>query len=147
MSAMKHRELGKQVLIALGIAFVSVSGARAEDLPRATIAMLDSLKIEHSIMDGIDEEMRVPDAWIAAAKKEGKLRLTGSRDAKQFTEMVKPFRERYPFIEFDYSRVSYSNRVMSILVSFKQGRVTTDVITGLGGSVAQCAMACKIAGI
>lgn len=137
MPAVKHHGIGKELLSILGFALVSASIAQAEDLPKSTTAMLDSLKIEHSIMTGIDEEMRVPDAWISGAKKEGKLRLTGSRDAKQFTEMVKPFRERYPFVDFDYSRVSYNNRVMSILVSFKQGRVTTDVITGLGGSVAQ----------
>lgn len=111
--------------------------AWADNLPKSSIEMLDSLKIEHSILNGIDEELKVPQAWIDGAKKEGKLRLTGSRDAKQFTDMMKPFKERYPGIDFDYSRVSYGNRVVQILVSFRQGRVTTDVITGLGGSVAQ----------
>jgi len=130
----------RRVLVALlaPIGFVAAGlSATADTLPKSTTAMLDSLKVEHSILDGVDAEMKVPDAWLAAAKKESKLRITGSRDAKQFTEMVKPFRERYPFIDFDYSRVSYGNRVVQILVSYQQGRVTTDVITGLGGSVAQ----------
>lgn len=137
MSNLTYRRLWTP-LIAAGIAIAGAPFAAAADtLPKATEAMLDKIKVERSIMSGIDDEMQVPDAWIAAAKKEGKLRLTGSRDAKQFVAMVKPFQERYPFIEFDYSRVSYNNRVMSILVSFKQGRVNTDVITGLGGSIAQ----------
>ena len=131
-----HRAVAP-LIAAAAFGWLCLSPALADNLPKATIAMLDSLKVEHSIMDGIDQELKVPEGWIAAAKKEGKLRLTGSRDAKQFEKMIKPFQERYPFIDFDYSRVSYSHRVMSILVSFKQGRVTTDVITGLGGSVAQ----------
>lgn len=135
MSAVKFRPIAVALLASAAFAFACQ--AHAETLPKETIAMLDSLKIEHEIMAGTDEEMKVPDAWIAGAKKEGKLRLTGSRDAKQFVEMVKPFKERYPFIDMDYSRVSYGNRVVGILVAFKQGRVTTDVITGLGGSVAQ----------
>ncbi len=135
MSAVKFRPIAVALLASAAFAFACQ--AQAETLPKETIAMLDSLKIEHEIMAGTDEEMKVPDAWIAGAKKEGKLRLTGSRDAKQFVEMVKPFKERYPFIDMDYSRVSYGNRVVGILVAFKQGRVTTDVITGLGGSVAQ----------
>lgn len=137
MSSVNLGQVMAPLLASAALASLGLSSAWAETLPQSTIAMLDSLKIEHAIMAGTDEEMKVPDAWIAGAKKEGKLRLTGSRDAKQFTEMVKPFRERYPFVDFDYSRVSYNNRVMSILVSFRQGRVTTDVITGLGGSIAQ----------
>ncbi len=137
MPIVNLRQTTAAALLATALVSLQIPAALADNLPKASIAMLDSLKIEHSILDGIDEEMKVPDAWVAAAKKEGKLRLTGSRDVKQFEKMIKPFQERYPFIDFDYSRVSYSHRVMSILVSFKQGRVTTDVITGLGGSIAQ----------
>ena len=137
MPSVMLRQVMSSLCATAAMASLGLATAWADNLPPSAIAMLDSLKIEHEIMVGTDAEMQVPDAWIAGAKKEGKLRLTGSRDAKQFTDMVKPFRERYPFIDFDYSRVSYNNRVMSILVSFRQGRVTTDVITGMGGSVAQ----------
>lgn len=135
MSVVKCRQAAFVLLAS--VTFAWAFQAQADTLPKSTIAMLDSLKIEQEILAGTDEEMKVPDAWIAGAKKESKLRLIGSRDAKQFTEMVKPFRERYPFIEMDYSRTSYGNRVIGILTAFKQGRVTSDVITGLGGSVAQ----------
>jgi iron(III) transport system substrate-binding protein len=135
MSVVKYRQAAFVLLAS--VTFAWAFQAQADTLPKSTIAMLDSLKIEQEILAGTDEEMKVPDAWIAGAKKESKLRLIGSRDAKQFTEMVKPFRERYPFIEMDYSRTSYGNRVIGILTAFKQGRVTSDVITGLGGSVAQ----------
>ena len=60
------------------------SPAQADNLPKTSIEMLDSLKIEHSILNGVDEELKVPEAWIAGAKKEGKLRLgnlTGFRPA------------------------------------------------------------------
>ena len=137
MSGLTIRGAGATAMLGCALAAPFAWQASAQTLPKSTVEMLDSLKIEPSIMSGLDDELKIPETWIAGAKKEGKLRLTGSRDAKQFTEMVKPFRERYPWIDFDYSRVAYGNRVVQILVSFRQGRVTTDVITGLGGSVAQ----------
>lgn len=137
MPIVKMRRATAVLLAAGALVSLQASAVLADNLPKSSIEMLDSLKVEHSVLNGVDAELKVPEAWIAGAKKEGKLRLTGSRDVKQFNEMVKPFKERYPGIEFDYSRVSYGNRVVQILVSFRQGRVTTDVITGLGGSVAQ----------
>jgi ABC-type Fe3+ transport system substrate-binding protein len=111
--------------------------AVSADLPKATQAMLQEMGADPSILEGIESEMTVPKAWIEAAQKERKIRVSGSRDVKEFNESIKPFKERYPFINFEYTRVSYNNRVMSILVAYQRGRVITDVMTGFGGSVAQ----------
>jgi len=46
-----------------------------------------------------------------------------------------PFKERYPFVEVDYSRASYEDRVIKTVVAFRQRRYVTNVITGVGGSV------------
>src|SRR5690348_8637897 len=126
------------VAIAAGLAFAFAGRpATATDLPKSTLAMLQAIGAEPSLLDGVDDELKVPAGWIEAAKKERKIRVSGSRDVKEFKESVKPFKERYPFIDFDYTRVSYSNRVVSILVAYQQGRVITDVMTGFGGNVAQ----------
>lgn len=133
-----RRLLAGGMVIAVGLIAALGFGrpAGAADLPKATLAMLQKIGADPSILDGTEAEMVVPAAWIEAAKKERKVRVSGSRDAKEFNESVKPFKERYPFINFEYTRVSYNNRVMSILLAYQRGRVITDVMTGFGGSVA-----------
>lgn len=108
--------------------------ARADDLPKATQAVLKSLHMGPEILSGLDKELKVPPAWIAGAKKEGKLKISGSWDPTQFRHYILPFKERYPFIDFDYARGSFNTRSTSVLVAFQQGRVTADVLTGFGGS-------------
>jgi iron(III) transport system substrate-binding protein len=108
---------------------------RAADLPKATLDMLKAIGEDASFLAGTEGEMTVPAGWIEAAKKERKIRVYGSRDNAEFEKSIKPFKERYPFITFDYTRASYNNRAMSILVAAQGGRVLTDVMTGFGGSV------------
>ena len=111
--------------------------ARAADLPKSTLDMLKALDADPSLLAGTEGEMTVPEAWIEAAKKEKKIRVYGSRDNDEFAKSVRPFRERYPFITIDYTRASYGNRAMNILVAAQAGRILTDVMTGFGGSVGQ----------
>ena len=109
----------------------------AADLPKATLDMLQAIGETPALLAGTESEMVVPNAWLEAAKKERKIRVSGSRDNKEFELSVRPFKERYPFITFDYTRASYTNRAMSILVAAQGGRIVTDVMTGFGGSVGQ----------
>ena len=110
---------------------------QAADLPKATLDMLQAIGETPALLAGSESEMTAPTAWVEAAKKERKIRVSGSRDNKEFELSVKPFKERYPFITFDYTRASYTNRAMSILVAAQGGRIVTDVMTGFGGSVGQ----------
>ncbi|MGH7831428.1 MAG: ABC transporter substrate-binding protein, partial [Candidatus Binatia bacterium] len=78
--------------------------------------------------------LQVPQAWINGAKKEGKLRVFSTFDPPQAEVLFRPFKERYPFIATEYSRASHEDRAVRTLVAFKNKRVVTDILTGLGGS-------------
>ncbi|MCZ6742130.1 MAG: hypothetical protein O7D27_08240, partial [Alphaproteobacteria bacterium] len=62
----------------------------AAELPAATLQMLAKLKLSPDILKGLDQELKIPAAWVAGAKKEGPLKLGGTWDAEQFENMVKP---------------------------------------------------------
>ena len=106
--------------------------AAGAELPAATVKMLAKLKLSPAILKGLDQEMKVPAAWVAGAKKEGPLKLGGTWDAEQFAEMVKPLLERYPFIKIKYARATSHDRVNKPLIAFRTGRIITDVISGVG---------------
>lgn len=125
------------VLAAVILAFAPLYAVHAAELPKATQDMLRSLKMEPDILSGLDAELKVPPAWISGAKKEGKLKISGSWDPPQFAHYILPFKERYPYIKIDYSRGSFNTRSISLLVAFQQGRVIADVLTGFGGSFGQ----------
>jgi ABC-type Fe3+ transport system substrate-binding protein len=110
---------------------------QAADLPKATLDMLKAIDVEPSLLNGTESEMVVPQSWIDGAKKEKKIRIIGSRDTAEFEKSVRPFKERYPFLTFEYTRASYGTRALNILVGAQGGRVPTDVMTGFGGSVGQ----------
>lgn len=112
------------------------SAALAEPLPKASQANLAQLHLEAAILDGIDQELAVPPGWIDGAKKEGKLKIAGSWDPDQFTKIVAPFRERFPFVQAEYSRAAYTTRAIANLTASRAGRVLTDVMTGFGGGSA-----------
>lgn len=110
------------------------SVGRADELPKATQDILQSLQMRPDILSGLDAELKVPAVWINGARKEAKLKISGSWDPPQFAHYVLPFKERYPYIKIDYSRGSFNTRSISLLVAFQQGRVIADVLTGFGGS-------------
>lgn len=107
----------------------------AADLPAATKKILSDLKLDESILSGIDQELTVPDAWISGAKKEGTFRITGSWDVNQFSAMSIPFIARYPFIKPVYSRGSFNDRALRPLIAFKEGRYIADIVSGIGGAM------------
>lgn len=112
---------------------VSVA-ADAAELPKETQVFLKEMSLDQAFMDGIDDELKVPDQWIAAAKKEQELTVLATWDPDQFSRMVKPFNERYPFIKINYSRASSHERKIKTLLAFKEGRFLTDILSGVGGS-------------
>lgn len=133
---MPSLSIRRAAALAVAAAALLPGGAGAAELPSKTQQMLKDLKLESSILNGLDKELAVPQAWMDSAKKEeGSIRVVMSGfEPDVFDKFVAPFKERYPFIDFSSDRESYNARVIKILVSFKEGRVTTDVVTNITGS-------------
>jgi len=110
------------------------TSAFAATLPKSTEEMLKKLKLDASVLSNIDKELEVPKAWLDGARKEGKLRIYHTVDPPQAEVMFRPFKERFPFISIEYSRASHEDRAIRTLVAFKNKRIVTDILTGLGGS-------------
>lgn len=113
---------------------LAASALNAADLPKATQETLKKLKLTPDVMAGLDEELKVPQEWLDGARKEGMLRILGTWDPKQFTQLNQAFRERFPAIKVDYSRAAFTGRALRALIAFKEGRYVTDILTGFGGS-------------
>lgn len=122
----------KTFIFALAATAISAGDAKAADLPAATKAILKELKLAPSVLGDIDRALDVPKAMLDGARKEGSVKVGSSIDAERFFEMVKPFRERYPFIKISYARGNRYTRVIKPLIGLQAGRVTTDVIAALG---------------
>ena len=126
-----YKALVGTVLVVGGTAFgFAVSAA---ELPKATQKILAGLKLDASVLKGLDAELKVPAGWIEKARKAGEVKIYGTMDHEQFEGATAPFRERYPFIKLTYSRPKRNDRAMKPLIALKTGRYITDVVTGLGG--------------
>lgn len=123
------------------IALVSGVPSFAADLPAETRKILSDLKLDESVLSGLDRELTVPKAWIDGAKKEGTFRITGSWDPNQFTEMAKPFVARYPFVKPVYLRGSFNDRALRPIIAYSEGRYITDIVSGIGGAMPRYAEA------
>jgi len=121
-------------LLALALLLFAFPAAAA-DLPAASQALLRALDMPSSMLDGVDAELAVPQAWLDGAKREGKLRINGTWEPKEEDQVLKPFSERYPFLQVTYSRASRQDRSLRPLVALKEGRILVDVISGLGSTM------------
>lgn len=111
--------------------------APAQDIPPAARKIVAALKLVPDLMSGWEAEQKVPAAWIAGARREGELKINGSWSPREFDAMAAPFKERYPFVNIVYSRGSNSTRVRVPLIAYKEGRIVTDIITGIDSSINQ----------
>src|SRR4051812_13110831 len=84
--------------------------AHAEELPQATHAALKQVKLDPSIMAGLDEELNVPKEWLERAKAEGPAKVLGTWDPQQFQKLEPVFRARYPGVKINYARSSRYDR-------------------------------------
>jgi ABC-type Fe3+ transport system substrate-binding protein len=125
----------RRLIAACGLAALLGGSAAIADVPPTTQATLQKLGLSAAVLDGVDQELAVPQAWIDGAKAEGKLRIYGTWEPKEQDAVLKPFRERYPFITATYSRATRTERAIRPLVALKEGRVLVDVIDGLGNNI------------
>jgi len=121
------------LVLGLGV-LVSAPIAHAADLPKATQKILKELKVDASVLVGLDKELAVPKAWIDAARKEGQVRLSSTFSYQRFPKVIAAFKERYPFIKVNYSRGSFQQRVTSLIIAYKQNHIPADVVTSFGGA-------------
>ena len=63
---------------ALLIGALAISPAVADDLPKSTVKMMQEKKLDLKLLDGLDKELAMPQAWIDGAKKEKVLRVGGT---------------------------------------------------------------------
>lgn len=120
--------------IALMAAALSASGARCAELPAGTEAALKSLKLEPSILSGLDRELKIPADWLARARKEPPPHIVGTWDPKQFKKIEAVFHARYPDVQINYSRGSRYDRAIGTLVALKEGRYIADAIVSFNRS-------------
>ena len=116
-------------LLALSLPVASFAD---ELLPQATQKIMKDKNLDLKLLNGLDQELQMPQAWIDGAKQEKVLRVGGTWDPPQFDAFARPFRERYPYIALRYSRGTRFDRVTKPLVAYKAGRSIIDVITGIG---------------
>jgi iron(III) transport system substrate-binding protein len=118
----------------LVVTSVWVFSASAPQLPKATQEDLKKVKLDPSILSNIDAELKVPQSWIDGAKKERHLRIYSTFDPPQADQLLRAFKERYPFIAIEYNRASHEDRAIRTLIAYKNKKSVTDILTGLGGS-------------
>jgi iron(III) transport system substrate-binding protein len=124
---------------ALALTAILGNGAGAADLPKATQKAMAKLKVDASLLNGLDAELNVPKAWIEGAKKEDEVVILGTWDDRQFRALSAPFVERYPSIKLRYSRAGTSARGMKVLIALREGRVLADVTTSIADATFQFA--------
>jgi ABC-type Fe3+ transport system substrate-binding protein len=113
------------------------AGADAADLPKTTQKVLTELKVDPALMNGLDEELKLPQAWLDNAAKEAEVIVLGTWPDKQFRVMTEPFAERYPFIKLKYDRGAGQSRGMKVVIALAEGRVIADVLTSIADAYIQ----------
>ena len=116
---------------ALALALTTGSTVHAATLPDATRKAVADLKLDPAVMDGLDEELAVPQAWVEDAVKEKEAVILGTWDDNQFRAMTAPFRERYPSITLNFRRAVTAERGTKVLVALGEGRVIADVLISI----------------
>lgn len=135
---MGHVRLAKWAIVAAALILpqaVIAGFASADSLTDESRAMLKAVKLDDSILNGLDKELELPAGWLAAAEKEGAVSIYTTMTPKDWAKVDKVFASRYPKIKVTHSEVrTTTQRTLRPLVAFKEGRSLVDVITGLSGN-------------
>jgi iron(III) transport system substrate-binding protein len=122
------------LLFVLSLAQVSYSAP----LPKATQELLKKFKLDPSVLADIDKELEVPKDWLEKAKKEGKMSWRSTPATPDDLKLLfGPFKERYPFIEIEFSGTNQEDRSVKTLVAYKSGKALSDVLSSIAGFIPQ----------
>ena len=132
---------------ALAFALFSGTVAVAADLPKATQKAMADLKLDPKMIAGLDDELKVPQAWLDGAKKEAQVAIFGTWNERDFTTLTAPFKERYPFVNLRYNRTGTAGRGVKVLVALGEGRVIADLLTSIGSATSKFTEAKALADI
>jgi len=119
------------------LALIFCGAAGATDLPKSMQKVMTQMKLDASLMDGLDAELAIPQAWLDAAAKEKEVIIVGTWPNAQFRTMTEPFRERYPNIKLNYSRSGTAARGLNVVIALREGRVIADVLTSIADAYLQ----------
>jgi iron(III) transport system substrate-binding protein len=125
------------IITALALTLAAGTAARAADMPKATQKALADLKLDPSVLNGLDAELNVPQAWLDGAVKEEGAVILGTWNDRDFSALTAAFRERYPGVTLRYNRTGTTGRTMKVLVALGEGRVIADVVTSVGTAAHQ----------
>lgn len=131
----------QSIRVGLSAFILMLSGflsAEAASLTAETRKALAELKLDESVLKGLDAELDVPKSWLEGAKKEGNVVILGTWRDQEFRQFSKGFNERYPGVKLTYDRTNAAARGMKILVELQLGRApNADVLTSIGDSYLQ----------
>ena len=125
------------IVTALALTLVFGAAAVAADLPKATQKALSKLKLDASILKGLDAELKVPKAWLDGAAKEDGAIILGTWREREFLGMAAGFKARYPSVKLNYHRAATRARGMKVIVALREGRAIADVTTSIADVYAQ----------
>ncbi len=125
------------ILCFLGFTLIVPHCAFSGPLPKSTQEMLKKLNLNPSILSGVDQELQVPQEWLEKARKEGKVRMLSSGRPLNIKSLFAPFKERYPFIDVEFSFASRRARTVKTLLAYKNGRIITDILDSPGSAIYQ----------
>ena len=121
------------VVMVAGMGFVDT--ARADNLPPATEKMLKALQFDPAMLNGIDAELKVPQAWSDGAKTAGAVIVYDTMRLRDWEKIYSVFAARYPGVKIDHQEVhTTTRRYIMPVTAFKQGRASADVIINISGN-------------
>jgi iron(III) transport system substrate-binding protein len=120
--------------VAIAAAMGLATLAYADELPQPTREMLEALKLDSKILDGIDDEMKVPQSWVDGAKKEAPVIVYDTLRPRDWQKVYSVFSARYPYVKIDHQSMNTATRRLIMpLTALKQGRHVADVLQQLAG--------------
>jgi hypothetical protein len=72
-----NRGLHTAVIVSVFVSIIFTEGSTAE-LPKATQKVLSEIELDPNLMNGIDAELKVPQAWLDGAAKEEEVVILGN---------------------------------------------------------------------
>jgi ABC-type Fe3+ transport system substrate-binding protein len=115
-------------VLALGLTSIVAANAQAADLPKATQKVLADLKLDASILNGLDDELKVPQAWLDGASKGAGVVILGTWKDDEFRRMTTAFNERYPSVKLAYTRAGTAARGIKVILALREDRAIADVL-------------------